>query len=158
MLDIGCFVTDLYGELTSDGRTDVGLRPQCPVQVNGASSSSSGSQGGGRGSFDAIDSVTAALKILICQVRDGAVALDGAGHTVGHGAGVGVGVRLVKGVVGATDGGIVHVAVTGDERRRGEESCESLHFERVELVTLGVLCVKKVDGDLSKERLTRGEE
>lgn len=129
----GAVVVGALGHV-GDGGADVGGGPLGPVQVDGGAGGDGGGQVGRGGALDAVGSIAAALDVSVGQVRDGAVALDRAGHALRGGARVRVCVRLVEGVVGVAEGGVGHEAVAGDHGRRGEETgegrdlAECVHF------------------------------
>lgn len=111
-----------------DGRTNVGRRPQSPVQVDIGTGGHIGGEVGWAGTIDAIGGVTTTLNVAVGDDGHRAVALDGTGDSLGRRARVRVGVRLVELVRGTTDGTVGHVTVTGDKGRGSNEAGEVLHF------------------------------
>jgi hypothetical protein len=110
-----------------DGRTDVAIGPQSPVQLDVCANGNFCVESGGRGADDAALSVAAALDVGDGDVLYGAVALDGAGDACDFGVHVWVRVRLVKGVVFSTYEGVIDVAVGCYSRGAGEGGGEVLH-------------------------------
>ena len=110
-----------------DDGPDVALGPERPPQRDVGASGCLGVQGGGRGPGLAALGVPAALEVGERDVLDGAVALDGPRDALRRGRDVGVLVGLVEGVDFVGDGGVVDVAVGGDEGGYAEGWEDELH-------------------------------
>lgn len=96
-LSLMCVVWDSTRH-TGDGWSNVRSRPERPVQIDSRTSGDGrGHVGRGR-SNNTVGGVSTTLKVLGGQVRHGSVALDGTGDSLGCGARVRIGVRLVEGV------------------------------------------------------------
>lgn len=124
----GCAVIVGTASHVGQRRTNVGVRPQRPVQVDGGASGHISSEVGRAGADNATIAVAAALDVGNGHIGDGAVALDGPGDTLGGGRGVRVGVGLVELVAFTANGGVGNVAVAVDQRGVCDETCEVLHF------------------------------
>lgn len=110
-----------------DGRANVAVRPEGPVELDVGASCDFSVQSSWRRSLDAALSVPTALEVSESYVLDWSVALDGARDALYATANIWVLVWLVEGVVFATDSRIAHVAVSGDGRGEGECGSNVLH-------------------------------
>lgn len=135
----GAVITGALGHV-GDGRANVRLGPESPVEGDLVTSLGLSDELGGGGTLDTTGGVATALEVDAGQVLDGAVALDGTGDTLGGRARVRVLVGLVEGVVRAADETIRDVTVgshQGCGSKKGGDS--GLHFCDLRLFFSGVV-------------------
>lgn len=105
--------------------------PESPEELDIRAGSCVGVESSRRGAVDATSGVATALEVRDGDVLNRAIALDWARDAVDFRAHIWVDVRLVEGVVLATDSGVVNVAMGSNGGSESEGRGNVLHCERL---------------------------